>query len=347
MALANFAAATKNEINNMNNVYTNARYAPTGAQHVGIPFPAYKQSAGQTFTDWRPAGSGASTIMKEFNLPTNTNFFRQAFIDDAVGIGNNQLSAWVNRSQTLATQGETMACNNNDDCSPWPGTTCNSNYEPWPDAKGNQSGSYCAVTLYPEMENGQYFRKLINEGGIGKACTTDGDCGQGYACNNETDFNGKNVQQTGYCAQTYQCPDGSSHYLGYPYNSGIPQPPPNNQNNDGQGYRSEGLCLQNALGQQNCVQGVNGSWYAIYPGYCPVPPNLRVDGPKGRVSTSSPNDIRTGFHIPAYATTNASNFGSNQSTKAFTAWNIPSGIKDGSIESWEYARSLDPKPPGF
>ena len=49
----------------------------------------------------------------------------------------------------------------------------------------------------------------------------------------------KLIQQTGYCAQRYQCPDGSINFLGTPYNSGIPQPPPMNQNNNGQGRQNK------------------------------------------------------------------------------------------------------------
>jgi hypothetical protein len=38
--------------------------------------------------------------------------------------------------------------------------------------------------------------------------------------------------------KVYQCPDGA-HYLGYPYNSGIPIVPPPGQNNEGRGYSNE------------------------------------------------------------------------------------------------------------
>jgi hypothetical protein len=341
--MANFSAAAQQELQNasQNYNYVNSRYARTGNEQVGKPFPLYKQPAGY-FTEWRPSGAWSSTTKKEFNLPTNNNFYRTAVINDALSLGNNDLYAWTNRTQTLATNGDTLACNNNADCQPWPGTTCNSNYENWPSAKGNQSGGYCSTTMYPELQNGNYFRKNINQGGIGRACSTDTDCGQGYACNNEVDFNGKNVQQTGYCAQRYQCPDGSINFLGTPYNSGIPQPPPMNQNNNGQGYKTKDQCSQNAQSQQNCVQNNTGAWFAVYPGYCGVAPSLRKGSPTGPVRTSSPNTIRQGLHIPAYATVNASNLGNAKSVASFTAWNIPSAVQDGSTEAWSYSTSLDP-----
>ena len=348
MASANFSAVAQQEIQqNNNNDYVNARYAPINRQRVGDWFPAFRQSAGQTFTDWTPSGSTESTWKKEYNLPTNDNFFRSAVTGDAIGLGNSQLQAWTTRSQTLSTHGSTMFCTQDSDCGAWPGTTCNANYEDWPDAKGNQSGSFCSTTVYPELMNGQYSRKLVNEGGIGRACSTDGDCGEGYSCNNEIDFNGKNVQQTGYCAQKYQCPDGKVRFLGTPYGSGIPQPPPYDQNNGGSGYGTKDECEANSSSQQNCVQGGQGGWYALFPGYCPVPANLREGSPQGNVMTSSPKNLRQGFTIPAYATNNASNFGSNQSVKAFTSWNMPSAVQDGSTEAWSYARSLDPMPGNY
>ena len=351
--MANFAAAASQELHkaNADYNYTNARYAPTGTNQVGVPFPAFKQSAGQTFTDWRPAGSAASTTMKRFNLPTNTNFFRQAYGNDAIGVGNQNLNAWVYRSQTLGNHGDVLSCNVDQDCSAWPGTTCNKNYESWPSAKGNQSGTYCSYTVYPELNNGHYSRKLANEGGIGKSCTTDKDCGQGYSCNNETDFIGRNLQQTGYCAMKYQCPDGSSHFLGTPYNSGIPQPPPSTQNNNGQGYNTEEECHNNSRAQQNCKQGANGKFYAVFPGYCPVPSDLRQNNnPSANVFSSSPREVKQGFRIPTYATSLASDYGTTPEVQAFSATNMSHGSHINESASmnqpFQYASSLDPPPNG-
>ncbi len=345
---ARYSAALVREKDSINNYYTNSRYSPVGNQKVGAPFPLYKQYGG-LMTDWRPSGSTNSTLMKQYNLPTNTNFFRNAMVQNSIGLGNNGNAAWVQQTQSLQNVSNSLLCNSNSDCDAWPGTTCNQNYEPWPDAKGNQSGAYCAVTKYPELDGGKYFRKNINEGGIGRACTTDNDCGSGYSCNNQVDFNGKNVQQTGYCAQKYECPDGTSHYLGYPYNSGIPKPPPMEQNRNGDGYPNKGSCESAASSQQNCVKGPNGAWYAVYPGYCPLPADLREGGPRGPVMTSSPKEVSQGFFIPAYQTNNASNWGSSKQTRAFESWNVSSsvengGIEDGSIEAWKYVKSLNPRP---
>ena len=332
---ARYSATLNREKDSINNYYTNSRYAPTGDQQVGVPFPLYKQYGG-LMTDWRPAGSRNSTLVKQYNLPTTTNFFRQAMTQNSVGMGTNNNAAWVQQTQTLQNVGNSLLCNSDADCGPWPGTTCNRNYEPWPDAKGNQSGAYCSVTKYPELEGGRYFRKNINEGGIGRGCSTDNDCGEGYSCNNQVDFNGKNIQQTGFCAQ-------------YPYNSGIPKPPPMEQNNKGAGYATEQACAMVASSQQDCVRNSNGAWYAVYPGYCPVPADLREGGPRGPVMTSGPRDLAQGFHIPAYATNNASNWGSSKQTRAFESWNVASsvangGIQDGSIEAWKYTKSLNPRP---
>lgn len=342
-----YMSALQQENQSINNYYTNSRYAPTGDQQVGLPFPMYKQYGG-LMTDWRPAGSRASTLMKEANLPTNTNFFRQAMTQNAIGLGNTNNVAWVSQTQSLQNVGNPLLCNNNADCSAYPGTTCNKNYESWPDAKGNQSGAFCSQTVYPELQDGVYHRKDISQGGIGRACQSDSDCGSGYSCNNNTDFVGKNIQQTGFCAQKYQCPDGSTHYLGYPYNSGIPQPPPREQNRKGQGYSSKEECQRFANAQQDCVASQSGSWYATYPGYCPVPANMRQGGPKGPIPMSSPSEVSQGFSIPAYATNNSSNWGSK--TAGFESWKLTGNLKghqeDSMQSAWSYAKSLDPNP-GF
>ena len=353
MASTNFMASANKELQTINNTYTNSRYAATGNQTVGKPFPAYKEFGGR-FTDWRSSGLKESTWKKNFNLPTNDNFFRTSVIADALNIGNNENNAWVARSQTLANVGDTLGCNNNADCESWPGTTCNPNFENWPDAHGNQSGGFCSHTVYPELTNngnpvgseggGIYNRQLANQGGIGRACSTDADCGQGYNCNNEYDFVGSNLQQSGYCAQKYKCPDGTEHFLGTPWNSGIPEPPPVEQNMNGQGYSTKDLCLNEARPQQNCVKSANGKWFAVFPGYCGVPPLLREGNkPYGNVRTTSPSNAKQGLRIPAYATNNASSMGSN--VQAFYTWNIPTNVnQEATREASNYSFSLDPIP---
>ena len=349
MATTNFMASANKELKSFNNTYTNSRYAPIGNQTTGKPFPAYKDFGGR-FTDWRPSGLKESTWKKEFNLPTNDNFFRTAVTADALNLGNAENSDWVARTQTLANVADTIGCNSDADCDAWPNTTCNLQYENWPDAHGNQSGGYCANVIYPELGpnigpsgGGQYNRKLANEGGIGRACSSDAECGQGYHCNNEYDFIGTNLQQTGYCAKKYTCPDGKTHFLGTPYNSGIPKVPPTEQNMNGQGYGSKETCLNSASAQQDCIRSGNGKWFAVYPGYCGVGTRLREgNNPQGNVRTTSPNVQRQGFTIPEYATNNASNIGSK--VQAFTTWNIPSGVKDGSSEALQYTMSINPMP---
>lgn len=300
--------------------YVNARYAPIGNQKIGLPFPLFKQPAGY-FTDWTPAGQSSSNYKRRMNLPTDNTLFRNTQQSNAVSLQNKQNSAFVYRTQSLANNGDPIACRNNTDCSSWPGTTCNGQFMSWPDAKGSQ-GNYCSLTKYPEMETGTYIRKTTNEGGIGRACTTNNDCAPEYSCNNLTDMFGKNVQQTGYCSQEYQCPDGA-HFLGYPYNSGIPIVPPSNQNNGGRGYSSEDECRHNKLAQQDCVQNNTGSWFATYPGYCPVVTNLRQnENPVGMLPSSSIAAQNGGITMPSYATSGGSSIG--KPLAAFTSWNINS-----------------------
>lgn len=314
-----FQAAAFKDINKANqNDYVNARYAPVGDQTVGMPFPLFKQP-GAYFTDYTPSGQSASNLKRQMNLPTDNTLFRNTQQADGVSLQNKQNTAWLYRTQTLMNNGDPIACRNNTDCSSWPNTSCNPQYMSWNDSKGNQ-GNYCSVTRYPEMEGGMYNRKSATQGGIGKACTTDNECGTGYSCNNSTDMFGKNIQQTGYCAQVYQCQDGP-HYLGYPYNSGIPIVPPSGQNNGGMGYSTEDECANNKLAQQDCKQDMQGRWFATYPGYCPVINNLRSNNnAQGMLPSSSLATQDSGIKIPSYATNRSSSIGKPLS--AFTSWNI-------------------------
>lgn len=351
--MANYMAATNSELQSFNNTYTNSRYAPRENHVVGKPFPSYKEFGGR-FTDWRSSGLRDSTLRKRYNLPTNNNFFRTSLEAGGVNVGDTENRAWVNQTQTLANVSGVYECNNNADCDPYPGTKCNPNYENWPDAAGNQSGGYCSRVLYPELVNemgqpvdtrggGTYTRKNVNEGGIGRSCVSDRDCGQGYACNTNFDFVGKNIQQSGYCAKTYTCPDGSKHYLGTPYNASIPVSPPPEQNLYGNGYDTFDQCNENALPQQDCVQGGNGKFFATYPGYCPVNADLRHgrDG-TGAVVTTSPQQLGQGIQIPQFATNMQSQIGSPY--QAFSTWVLPGTMKSGSKEAFQYAQELNPIP---
>jgi hypothetical protein len=343
MSKANYSLAF-NEINKADSVdnYINARYAPTGNNQVGLPFPAYKEYGGR-FTQWQPSALEISTLKKQMNLPTDNNTFRQGFIQNAIGTGDESLKNWTFATQTLANPSfATMFCTSNDDCAPFgQNYSCNSNYEPWPDSYGNQSGSVCSYTAYPEVDSGTYVRKDQSQGGIGKKCNTDNDCGSGYECNQSTDFVGRGIQQTGYCSQTYNCADGKKRYIGYPYNSGIPVPPPKDQNNNGLGYQTEKECKNNAMAQQNCIK-MGNTWFATYPGYCPVQPTLRVGSPQGALMVTGQGESAAGFQIPAYGPIKASSMGGSAVARAFTSFGAKAST--GMNEPLQYEMALNPRP---
>ncbi len=189
-----------------------------------------------------------------------------------------------------------------------------------------------------------YSRKNTNEGGIGKGCSSDNDCGSGYFCNNETDMFGKNIQQTGYCSQIYNCQDGK-HYMGYPYNSGIPLVPPKSQNNNGQGYNTEEECSSNKLAQQDCKRDSSGKFFAVYPGYCPVPTNVRQGSqPAGALPSTSQSALDGGIKLPGYATNEGSSI--TKPLRAFSAWNInadASHSTNGMAGPLAYELSINPR----
>lgn len=321
--------------------YPNARFAAIGNQTVGKPFPLFRQS-GAYFTDWTSSGQTNSLYNLQRNVKTDTVMANSAMQADGVSQASQQNVAMVNRTQTLANNGQPAACRNDADCEPWPGTTCNPQYQGWDVAAGNQ-GNFCSRTVYPELDQGKYTRKDTNEGGIGRACSHNGDCGQGYFCNNETDIFGKNVQQTGFCSQVYDCPGGVKQYMGYPHNSGEPIVPPKDQNNNGKGYQSKQECLDHSLGQQNCSKDDSGRWFATYPGYCPVATNLRKGGnPLGAFSTSPPS--QQAILMPGYATSSASKI--SGPPQAFSSWKMNSIASDSNESSspLQYSLSINPRP---
>jgi hypothetical protein len=317
--------------------YTNAVYAD------GTPFPAYKQFAGQTFTDYTPSGQTQSNIARQANLPTNNTLLRNMQIDNGVGFQNKQNNAWVYRSQTLMNNGDPIACVNNTDCSSWPGTTCNSQYSNWSDSKGNQ-GNYCASTKYPELAGGRYNRVNAMHGGIGKACTTDSDCNTsaGYTCNTESTIFGSNIQQTGYCSQSYDCSTGKQ-FLGYPYNSGIPIVPEPEQNNNGKGYKSKEDCVANAHPLQNCEQDSRGAWFAVYPGLCPTDLNMRKHKThNGELPSSSQHALGDGIVVPAYASNKSSSI--TKPVPRLSAWNVnATNSHNGMDGPLQYELAINPQ----
>lgn len=330
-------------VNNLkeDTTYRNARFASMNNDNIGMPFPAFREYAGR-FTQWQPTALSMSTISKQMNLPTDTTALRNGLTNNAIGIGNNSLDNWVYTTQTLANPSfDTMYCTNNDDCKQFgPTFSCNSNFQSWNDVYGNQQGSVCNETKYPELDSGTYTRKTLQEGGIGKQCQTDNDCGSGYRCNNETDIFGKNIQQTGYCSQTYDCGDGITRFLGYPYGSSVPIAPAKTQNNNGQGYNTLNECNKNANAQQNCVQ-LNSKYYATYPGYCPTAPTLRKDGAQGALLNSGESEILAGFQIPAYGT----NMGSSMGGLKQSMMNLnPAKKTSGMSEPFKYEMMINPRP---
>lgn len=283
----------------------------------GVAFPAYRQPADYN-TDWFGTSTWNSVNALQQNLPTDNTASRNGTQQNALGSGNQALKGWVFATQTLTNpSSSTYSCTNNTDCAALGSTyTCNSNYSPWNDSYGNQSGGTCVPFVTPELSGGSYTRTVMN-GGIGSKCQQDGDCdtNNGYECNNTTDPFGKNIQQTGYCAMPYMC-GSEKRYLGTPYNSGIPIPPDPSQNNNGQGYTSLVDCMNVATAQQKCIQGDSGSYFAVFPGFCPIQPNQRQGNPQGALPTS--NTATQAFQIPAYGDSMASSLGSTHAQQALS-----------------------------
>jgi hypothetical protein len=333
---ASKVASTSNDSANVNM----PRFADGGA------FMAYKNSSGR-YTQHQPTSSSVSSLKQQMNLPTSTSQFRRGLQDSAVNIGNDGNKDWVFTTQTLAgPSADSLLCTSDADCGALAGYSCNSNFQNWNDSYGNQSGSTCAYTMYPELKDGVYNRKLSNEGGIGRACFSDEGCNTaaGYSCNNETDLFGSHIQQNGFCAQKYTCPDGKERYLGTPSNSAVPMEPSKSQNMKGAGYSTLDECRSNSKAQQNCIQDKSGAYFAVFPGYCPTVASLRKDpsAGTGALQTSSMNQVNTGFTIPGYhMSLSSSNFGSKKG--ALSAFNM-SGAKHEMSEPLQYSLSINPKP---
>lgn len=344
----NFALAASHNLADINTTYTGPRFTPMNGAKVGAPFPFYKDT-GARMTQWNSSASSLSTLKKQMNLPTDTTAFRNGMINDAIGIGNGSLTGFVYNSQLLGNQSvDNRFCTSDADCQPYgPQYHCNSNYESWPDSYGSQSGSVCSATQYPELSGGSYQRAMADNGGIGKSCVTDGDCNTaaGYSCNDTVDLFGKNLQQTGYCAMKYVCPDGTPKFLGTPYNSGVPIAPPVGQNRGGAGYNSKADCSAAALPMQDCAPDAAGRWFATYPGYCPVGPSLR-QGPSGQgaLRVTSPQQAASGFVIPAYQNALASGGLGSSKSNAFAQEAFHRGGGGGS-QALQYSLLINPRVP--
>ncbi len=306
------------------------------------PFPLYRQGA-YMFTDFTPAGLSNSAYALERNAPTDSVMAMNAMQNDGVSQATQQNIAMVNRTQSLETNSVPIGCTSaNDPCSAWPGAKCVAVNIDWDDSKGNQT-NFCSTTNYPELKNGIYHRLNSSQGGIGKACNHNGDCGQGYACNNETNIFGKNRQQTGFCSQTYSCPNGSTYFAGYPYDASTPIAPPPDQNNYGKGYASKQECSNNLQGYQDCVQDTAGRWFATYSQFCPVMSNLRQGGnPVGQFTTSPPAQKQ--IIMPGWGTQGPSRISS--APQAFSAWNINSEASQTNEDKspLAYSMNINPRP---
>jgi len=265
----------------------------------GDPFLNFRDYAGR-MTDNYSSSNNISSVIGSQGLPFNNTESRQNMINNGIGFVNSANKQLAFATGTMGKSNfSTKQCTQDEDCAQFTdgNYTCNPNYQGWEDAKGNQPGSVCVLTVYPELNWSNkegtradtYMRKLGDEGGIGTQCTSDNDCGTGYKCNNSYDFVGSSNQQAGYCAQPYKCPgDSTIRYLGTPNNSSIPIVPDRDQNNNGKGYKTQVECLANMSGAQKCVSQ-NGAWFAVYPGYCPVNLDNRVGGSKQGALTSTSN----------------------------------------------------------
>lgn len=313
-ALMGFANTNNNCPNSKQN-YNVSYNSPLYANNKD--FTQYKAPA-STFTDHTPSGDQYNLGLIRMSLPYQNNNSRNYLQDNGITYGNSNLDSYVFKTETLATAGYDYSCSSDNDCKIVFGDnyTCNSNIYSWLDTQGIQPGKVCTFTVYPELMwtdqdgNQTYGRKFANEGGIGKACITDNDCGEGYKCNNKTDYFGKNYQQTGYCSQPYYCPNSSdTKFLGYPDGSGVPIAPKNDQNIiDGNPicYDTYDTCLHAMNAGQKCVQ-YNCRYCAVYPGYCPPVSNLRQDGSKqGSLLMSLPSQVDSGFVLPGGRGSNVS-----------------------------------------
>lgn len=332
----------------------------------GTAFLAYKNLGGGRFSQNQATSLSVSGLKQQANLPSETTMFRNFVTNDALGVGNESLKNWVFTTQTLSNPStDNTFCTSDADCSQFsPDHKCNSNYQNWNDAAGNQSGSFCTVTKYPELEGSVYNRKLTNEGGIGKNCHTDSDCNTsaGYFCNNTTNTFGSNIQQNGFCAMKYSCDDGEKErFLGYPYNSAVPLAPSRTQNNGGQGYTTKEECQHYAAAQQHCVQmkvtdadgnETSGNYFATYPGFCPQPAVLRKNKVMGTgaLRASNMQQLDKGFVVPGIGMSLPSNMGSKPAAQsgpvgAFV-WNLKNRYQSdtGLSEPFMYQLKQNPRP---
>jgi len=275
----------------------------------GKPFMNYK-APGAYMTDFTPAGNNISAVQGQLNMQADNTGVRNFMTTNGIPMQNNALQNWTYTIQSFSKPNfNTYSCTSDGDCDQFNTEgikyTCNPNYLPWDMTKGNQPGPVCSRTVFPEImwtnDGGapSYFRNL-GPGGITTQCYSDSECAEGYSCNMGTGVNfAESIQQasqTGYCAQPYECDDGETRYLSATYNNMIPMVNPE-QNNNGKGYKNQTECMAEATPLQRCVEN-QGSWYALFPGYCPIPAEYRNNSnPQGQLRNFKTSKD-SGFTIP-------------------------------------------------
>lgn len=279
----------------------------------GNPFMNYKQPA-NFMTDNFPEGTRSGTYANQLNVAFDNTEQRGYMTEQGVPLQNNANKDWVFTNSTLGNPSFSgLSCTSDSDCVQYnTGNvrySCNSNYQPWQDAKGNQPGSTCVPTVYPELDfvdpdGNKKYSSNYGSGGFGQQCTTDNDCTGGYVCNPPVDSEFASTTdvagQKGYCTLKYKC-GSETRYLPVTYNSDIPFFPfePKQNNNNGQGFPSEEACLNGLTPVQDCVEQ-GGKWFRVYPGYCPVTNDYRQGGQAlGQFSTSKKNEIEKGIILPS------------------------------------------------
>jgi hypothetical protein len=248
------------------------------------------------FINFRSFGANLSGQTSS-NLETNAIMSLAGNANNATRGMNNLSSTGVstqnkaNKQYTFATQTisnitpSSLLCTSDSGCIALGANyTCDPNYSDWKDSKGVQTGATCKYTVFPELmwtdktgvSRSEYNRKNADEGGIGASCKKDSDCADGYDCvtSSEEDIFGSGAQ-IGYCAQKYICPDNQVRYLQAGINATLPLnglDQVQNQNNGGRGYRTKDECIDAMQPLQKCKQ-LGDSWFAVFPGYCPLPVN--------------------------------------------------------------------------
>lgn len=321
----------------------------------GKPFLAYRQPAGQLFTDNGPSAYVESNYRRMANTPLNNEFSRQFMTDAAMNLSDRQGNLRMAQLQTFTNPSGLRGCSTDDDCTNLYGKDyeCNGSFEEWDEAHGMQ-GNYCSRVIYPELGpdvtkstagKSRYSRALTEQKGIGRACTADGDCASGYSCQTEFDLFGRGLQD-GYCAKPYSCGDGKTRYLKYS-NSGLPFVPPKEQNKYGKGFSTFEECKANASATQDCVQDSSGKFFGTYRAECPIGNDFRAGGSvDGNVIASTAAEAAGTSYLPGWEPGGTSSAGGvRDDPKAFSGFNMTGSsiLAPGTVGVQKFLNS--PRPP--